>query len=496
VAGAPEASLLEGVPTPVEQEGGQRPLREYLDLDHAEKRRRSGTEARKRVFRWSLALADLVAVSAALFLGTVAFGDERLTLAAFAVLPLVIVVLKVVGLYDRDEHLLHKTTLDELPALFEVATLLTLLLWLGGDGIVDGDLGRRQVLGIWALLFVFLILGRSFARFLATKAAEPERCLVIGDAESVQVLRRKLELTGSTSAQIVGWIPAAEAKTGGPVAPISMLPTGLYRLLAEQQVHRVVVAPGKVDPDALLHLVRELSAMKVSVSVLPATPPVAGSSSELDHIHGLTLLGVRNFEIGRSSRIIKRTFDLVASTVLLVLLLPLLLAIAIAIKANSPGPVLFKQRRVGRHGEEFEIFKFRSMFDGADALRDELRGLNQADGLFKIENDPRITRVGRVLRQWSLDELPQLLNVLRGEMSLVGPRPLVPDEDSLVEGFYRRRLDLAPGITGYWQALGSARIPLFEMVRLDFLYVTTWSLWNDIRILMRTVPFVIGRRGW
>jgi lipopolysaccharide/colanic/teichoic acid biosynthesis glycosyltransferase len=157
--------------------------------------------------------------------------------------------------------------------------------------------------------------------------------------------------------------------------------------------------------------------------------------------------------------------------------------------------VLFRQRRVGRGGQEFEVLKFRSMYDGSDGLREELRDLNECEGLFKIEHDPRVTRVGNFLRRTALDELPQLFNVLRGEMSLVGPRPLVPDEDSQIEGMYRRRLDLAPGMTGYWQALGASRIPMFEMVRLDYLYVATWSPWNDVRILLRTIPQVVGRRG-
>ena len=175
---------------------------------------------------------------------------------------------------------------------------------------------------------------------------------------------------------------------------------------------------------------------------------------------------------------------------------PVLLAIAIAIKLDSKGPVLFKQRRVGREGRSFEMLKFRSMREGAESEREALMEQNEAKGLFKLKRDPRITRIGHLLRRWSLDELPQLVNVVRGEMSLVGPRPLVPAEDSLIVGRYRRRLDLSPGMTGYWQVLGAFRIPLDEMVRLDYLYVATWSLWHDVQILLRTVPYVVGRQGW
>jgi lipopolysaccharide/colanic/teichoic acid biosynthesis glycosyltransferase len=169
--------------------------------------------------------------------------------------------------------------------------------------------------------------------------------------------------------------------------------------------------------------------------------------------------------------------------------------IALAIKLDSRGPVLYRQQRVGRDGRTFSMAKFRTMVDGADSQKEALRHHNEADGLFKIADDPRITRVGRLLRRTSLDELPQLLNVLRGQMSLVGPRPLVPEDDERVQGWYRRRLHLTPGMTGRWQVLGSARIPLQEMVKLDYLYAANWSLWLDVKIMLRTIGFVLSRRG-
>jgi lipopolysaccharide/colanic/teichoic acid biosynthesis glycosyltransferase len=150
---------------------------------------------------------------------------------------------------------------------------------------------------------------------------------------------------------------------------------------------------------------------------------------------------------------------------------------------------------VGRDGKPFEMLKFRTMDLGADQLKAELQALNEADGLFKISEDPRITRVGKLLRHTSLDELPQLVNVLRGDMSLVGPRPLVHDEDSQIVGWHRRRLDLTPGMTGHWQILGSAKVPLHEMVAIDYLYIANWSLWSDLKLLLRTVPHVVAARG-
>ena len=158
--------------------------------------------------------------------------------------------------------------------------------------------------------------------------------------------------------------------------------------------------------------------------------------------------------------------------------------------------MFFRQLRVGQAGQRFQMLKFRTMVPDAEALKDSLRDRNEAqEGLFKIAEDPRVTRVGRLLRTSALDELPQLWNIVRGEMSLVGPRPLVIDEDQRVEGWHRRRLELMPGMTGPWQILGPARVPLGEMVAIDYLYVANWSLWTDVKILLRTVPHVLGRRG-
>ena len=230
--------------------------------------------------------------------------------------------------------------------------------------------------------------------------------------------------------------------------------------------------------------------------MLPRLPEVVGSSVELDDVDGITLLGMRRFGLTRSSGAVKRSFDCIGAGLTLLPLAPLLAAIAVAIKLDSRGPVLFRQRRMGRHGIPFEMLKFRTMVDGADAQKSALAARNEADGgLFKIKDDPRITRVGKLLRKISLDELPQLFNVLRGNMSLVGPRPLVLDEDDRIEGWRRSRLELPPGITGPWQVFGSARIPLNEMVKIDYLYGANWSLWLDVKILLRTVPFVLGRRG-
>jgi lipopolysaccharide/colanic/teichoic acid biosynthesis glycosyltransferase len=215
-----------------------------------------------------------------------------------------------------------------------------------------------------------------------------------------------------------------------------------------------------------------------------------------EDLRGVTVVDVRCFAPTRSAGAVKRAFDLLGALLGLLVVLPLLVAIAVAIKLDSRGPVFFRQLRVGRHGKGFYMLKFRTMVPDAEALKDSLRDRNEArEGLFKIADDPRTTRVGRLLRRSALDELPQLLNILRGEMGLVGPRPLVVEEDRRIEGRHRRRLDLTPGMTGPWQILGPARASLAEMAAIDYMYIANWSLWADVKILLRTFSHVVGRRG-
>ena len=196
------------------------------------------------------------------------------------------------------------------------------------------------------------------------------------------------------------------------------------------------------------------------------------------------------------SRGSKRAFDLIGALLIILLLTPLWITIALLIKAESPGPILFRQRRIGRDGQPFRMLKFRTMVQGADARKPALLHLNEAaDGLFKIYHDPRITRVGRHLRATWFDEFPQLLHVVTGKMSLVGPRPLVPDEDAQISPANRLRSAMRPGMTGPWQVGGGSAIPIDEMARIDCTYVERWSLWLDLKLLARTAWQVVRRRG-
>lgn len=447
---------------------------------------------RETKVRRLLGVADAFAVSIALVLSTLAVGGDTLTWGAWAVPPIFVLFAKLMGLYDRDAELLHKTTLDEFPKLLGLATSTALLLWLVDGAVVDGDIGRLQVLTSWGVLLLGMVGLRASARAVAVHTAPIERCLFVGDSASAEEFREKLAMSHAVQAELVGWVPASGTSSDedGQLS----LPERIRTLVVERDVHRIVLGPGASE-DELLDSVRRIKDNAVKVSVLPNVARLVNAAVELDRLHGITLLGVRRFEITLSSRLIKRTFDLLGSLLALAFLAPVLVLTAVAIKLDSRGPVLFRQQRAGRHGKAFAMIKFRSMVEGADARKEGLRHLNEANGVFKITHDPRITRVGRIIRELHIDELPQLINILRGEMSLVGPRPLPLDEDRRIEGWHRRRLDLSPGITGPWQILGSARIPVREMVKLDYQYVADWSLWNDVRILLLTIGHIARRRG-
>ncbi len=451
---------------------------------------------RDAVFRRLLLTSDVVAIAAA-YLVTFALSPAvKVGWAALVSAPLLLVGAKVTGLYDRDEALLHKTTLDETPKLFQLATLAALIAWLGG--LLAGGLARHSTLVLWLALTALLILARASARAIALRLVAAERCLFIGDERSAETVRAKLSAGGrGVKAELVAAIDM-DAAAPWCSETFSELRLAEIRYLAESlDVQRAIIAPPGFDGTELLNLVRTLKAVDVRVSVLPRLLEVVGSTVQFDDLHGVTVMGVRRFDLTRSSARVKRVFDFLGAAVGLVATSPALAAIAIAIKLDSRGPVFFGQVRVGRHGQRFRMVKFRTMVRDAEAMKESLRARNEACGqLFKIADDPRITRVGRLLRRSGLDELPQLINVLRGEMSLVGPRPLVIDEDRHVEGWHRRRLELMPGMTGHWQILGGpARVPLKEMVAIDYLYVANWSLWTDLKILLRTVPYVLGRRG-
>ena len=452
-----------------------------------EARSRAGS-ARDSRLRRTLGLIDVVAAYSALGLVIVLVDGKILDPRPAAVLiaPFVTLAAKAIGLYDRDQHVLRKTTIDEAPSLIYLAIIYALTVWLTESIVLNVWLGRPEVLTLVLLSFVLFALGRLIGRAFVSASASAERCMIVGNPTDGRRISTKLASSPGVKAVVVGCValhPNDEPENlDGRLRGSLSGPDSLTRAIATHHIERVIIAPDSHDQDEILHIIRLIKALGVKVSVLPRLLEVVGSSSTFEDVDGLTLLGLSQYGGSKSSAFLKRVMDVALAALALVLLAPLLLLLASAVKLDSKGPVFFGQRRIGRRGEVFRMIKFRSMIPDAEAGKNGLRGCNEAEGgLFKISTDPRTTRVGRFLRTTSLDELPQLLNVLAGSMSLVGPRPLVQDEDALLEGWERRRLAVKPGMTGMWQIFGSSRIPMKEMVKIDYLYGANWSLWLDLK---------------
>ncbi|MBE2317960.1 sugar transferase [Solirubrobacter sp. CPCC 204708] len=442
---------------------------------------------RDRGFRRGLLLADVAASLLVSLVVGIWVDPTALSLGHVLLLPLLVAIVNTAGgMYERDEKLINKSTLDETPATLQHAALVSVLALIAGAALRGTWSDPTTIAATWIGLVLAITVLRIVARLVVRALMPPERCLVVGDHDHGRRLARRL-VDGTTSkVELTGILalPEAAAAHGQLSAEV-----------ASGDVHRVIIAADASGSQAELHTIQAAKALGVKVSVVPRVLEVLGSSATYDYIDGLTVLGIPRFGLSRTAKITKRSFDLAGSLFLLVALAPMLAVIALVIKLTSPGPVLFSQTRIGRNGEPFSMFKFRSMSEDAELLKDMLRARNEADGLFKIVDDPRITPVGRILRRSSLDELPQLLNVLRGEMSLVGPRPLIPEEDGKIRGWHRRRLQLTPGMTGPWQVLGAARMSLHEMVTIDYQYVGNWSLWGDIKIMLRTLGLMLTGRG-
>ena len=353
---------------------------------------------------------------------------------------------------------------------------------------------------------LLLLAGRWTLRRSVVRARDDGRCLhrvlvVGGRAESAQLVDRLKQEPAAGFRPVAVCLPpgrpaAGGARTGPPVhgVPVLGIPAEAAAVAAAVQADVVAVAPGpSIGAAAVRDLAWSLEGSGVDLVVSPTLTDVAGPRIEMRPVSGLPLLYVDEPRLPAGRHLVKTVIDFVGAGVGLLLLAPFLLVIALAIRLSSPGPALFRQARIGRGGQTFQVLKFRTMYCDAEARLGELR--NDADGLlFKVRDDPRITPFGRWLRRTSIDELPQLGNVLLGQMSLVGPRPL-PVRDCDVIGHARRRLLVRPGITGLWQVSGRSDVTWEEAVRLDLNYVENWSVSLDLLILLRTVNVVLRRRG-
>ena len=447
------------------------------------------TRRGKRFWRDSLrrrilALADATAVvvSAGVLWASGATAEDAAAIVLFV--PGWLLVAKVCGLYDRDHRAIRCLTIDELGrivglALAGTALLATVLLVFNVT-----ELTASAELRLWVIVAASLFAFRVAIRAIWRHVTPPERALILGDGALADATRRKLELFPDIHIDVVAaherWSPEE------------------LRIHEEMLdgVDRVIVASPTLDENLLSEVIAVTRAREVKLSVVPPVRGMLGTAVQLSHVADLPFIEYHTWDTSRTTLFGKRILDLIVSCLGLVLLSPLLLAIAIAIRLSGPGPVLFVQRRAARGGKPFRMLKFRTMEDGADDRLSELVDIGELEEpAFKLRDDPRVTSVGRLLRRTSLDELPQLVNVLRAEMSLVGPRP---EQVEIVEQYtpeQRFRLSVKPGITGPMQVYGRGALSFDERLAVERDYIENVSVGRDLHILALTIVPVVRRRG-
>jgi exopolysaccharide biosynthesis polyprenyl glycosylphosphotransferase len=361
---------------------------------------------------------------------------------------------------------------------------------------------RSWVLTTWGVSTIAVLATRftyrHILRAMRRSGVLTSRLLVVGAGRDGLDLCRSINKARHLGFQVVGFLD--DTRPLGPTA------AGLPEVVGDSsdmrgavlagKVDAVLVAGGSVATETAERVYRDLQGLDVDLHLSTGLLGVAANRVAVQRFGDAPVLGLRRVELTGFQQTLKRGFDLVVATLLLLLLSPVLLACAVAVKLSSPGQVLFRQLRVGQDGREFLIHKFRSMVVDAEQRLEHLKDRNEADGLlFKLRHDPRVTRVGRVLRAWSLDELPQLFDVVRGDMSLVGPRPPVPSEVANYDTWIRNRLRVKPGLTGLWQVSGRHELSFEDYVRHDLFYVENWSLFMDLFIVLKTIPAVLRRSG-
>jgi exopolysaccharide biosynthesis polyprenyl glycosylphosphotransferase len=483
-------------------------------LEIVDRRRRTAVVRRRGwLIRRMLLLADIVGLFSAFLVAQWLFGTEAAAidrvrddtewLAFLLTLPFWAVVAKLYGLYDRDEERTDHSSVDDVVGVFHLVTVGAWLFfaaaWL--TGVANPHMPK--LVAFWALAIVCIGIGRVIARALCRRSVTYlQNTIIIGAGDVGQTIARKLLNHPEYGINLVGFVDDSPKTRREDLRHLVLLggPERLPGLIRLFDVERVIIAFSNDTHDDTLGLIRSLKDLDVQIDIVPRLFELVSPNMGFHTVEGVPLVGLPPLRLSRSSKLLKRAVDIAVSSVGLLLLAPVLAGIAVAIKLDSKGPVFFRQVRMGREGT-FRIWKFRTMSADADARKHEVAHLNKHllnggdSRMFKIPNDPRITRFGAFLRRSSLDELPQLFNVLTGKMSLVGPRPLILDEDRHIADWGRQRLDLKPGVTGPWQVLGRNEIPFEEMIKLDYLYVTSWSLLGDLKLLFRTVGVVARATG-
>jgi exopolysaccharide biosynthesis polyprenyl glycosylphosphotransferase len=379
-------------------------------------------------------------------------------------------------------------------ALFQ-ATVIALVF-----ALADGQHFSSYFIFYGTLIFATIYISalREFhlrvSGWLLDQAGYARRAVLVGSGKHIEEVARALADRSRTRVDIIGYISLTPRPRNG-LRSLGTLPD-LPSVLELEAVQEVIIADPDYPQDKAVELVDMCHQRGITVQVAPSTMEILIDRAEFAPGHTVPLFTLRPPVFEGVDYAVKRTFDLVVSCAGLVLLSPVFLAIAIAIRLSSRGPVIYRSVRPGMAGKPFYCFKFRTMRHHAEQSQDELEPLNESSGaLFKIRDDPRLTTVGRLLRRFSLDELPQLVNVVKGEMSLVGPRPLPMRDFDRLEEWHKKRYLVLPGITGLWQVSGRAELDFDDLVRLDFLYLERWSIMLDLSILLKTIPAVLSRRG-
>jgi exopolysaccharide biosynthesis polyprenyl glycosylphosphotransferase len=435
------------------------------------------------LLRRMLALGDVLAVAvAAVLVGFLGSGPTAALLLVLSA-PIWIVTAKLAGLYDRDHRTLRHLTVDELPWLTVWALSSTALLTLLLAPFPPLDPSSNDRLLVWGAVLGLGFVFRASLRGLWRRITPPQRVLIVGEGPLAQAVVRKLELFPDIHAEIRSRIPSC-----------AELHDRLDEVIGD--VDRVVVACSELDERVLEELLPVCRANRVKLTIVPPTRGMFGTATHLTHIADLPLLDYNTWDISRTTVALKRVSDVVVGLIVLVVTLPVFALAGMTIVLDSGLPILFRQTRGGESGRPFQMLKFRTMVRDAEAMLPELVRFDElADPMFKLKTDPRVTRVGRVLRRTSIDELPQLINVLRGEMSIVGPRP---EQLDLVERYapeHQFRLAVKPGITGPMQVYGRGELTFEERLAVEREYVENLSIARDIRIVLMTLPAVFGKRG-
>jgi len=435
------------------------------------------------LLRRMLALGDVLAVCmAAVIVGFWGSGAAAALLLVLSA-PIWIVTAKLAGLYDRDHRTLRHLSVDELPWLLVWTLSSTALLTLLLAPFPALDLSPDDRLLVWGAVLGLGFMFRAGMRALWRRVTPAQRVLIVGDGPLAQAVVRKLELFPDIHAEIIGRIESCSA-----------LHESLHELGAG--LDRIVIACSELSEELLEKLLPFCRMRRVKLTIIPPTRGMFGTATHLTHIADLPLLDYNTWDISRTTVALKRAFDTGLAAIGLVVASPLFLLVGLATLVDSGRPIFFRQTRAGERGRPFQMLKFRTMVKDAEARLQDLVPFDDLDApMFKLKADPRVTRVGRLLRRTSIDELPQLLNVLRGEMSIVGPRP---EQLDLVERYapeHQFRLQVKPGITGPMQVYGRGELTFDERLAVEREYVENLSLARDIRLLLMTLPAVFGRRG-